>query len=201
LDEPWNVQFHHTNESQKEIEISQLLASTTAKIEAELKKCKLLCCICHKFVHFRVELYTKCYKDICEKSEKEHPPGRWTMVDANEVICLLREGKTVKEIAKLLRRDQRVVRRVIERLENKSGTIYRRSRTEMANKKITDEQLLEALAAKIKKKEIIKMYGVGNHTLNIRIGKLVQEGKYHPTQPAQIAKILKTMEKAQRRYK
>ena len=44
---PWLLEFHHTNESEKEHEISFLKSFSWEKISVELSKCQLLCRNCH----------------------------------------------------------------------------------------------------------------------------------------------------------
>ncbi len=46
------LEFHHKDPSQKEIELAKnLFARSKKTIEAELSKCILLCCRCHREVH------------------------------------------------------------------------------------------------------------------------------------------------------
>ena len=57
---PCAMEFHHTNPSNKKFNISNYLLGTTwENIEAEIRKCVLLCANCHKIAHtVRDKLFT-----------------------------------------------------------------------------------------------------------------------------------------------
>ena len=53
-DRIWCLDFHHTNPSEKEYNISSLVRDgSRQKIEEELKKCIVLCANCHRDIHYK----------------------------------------------------------------------------------------------------------------------------------------------------
>lgn len=53
-DRYWCLDFHHTNPSEKEYNISSLVRDgSRQKIEEELKKCIVLCANCHRDIHYK----------------------------------------------------------------------------------------------------------------------------------------------------
>jgi transposase len=174
--------------------VSQLFTSTVDQIELELKKCKLLCCLCHKREHFNFEAYEKHYSDICAHSIKRYIPGRWTIVNTELLYKLAKEGKSIVEISKQIDRNQRTVRRAMRRLEKETGEELVRlerhpklPKQKQSNIKVNDKELLDVLPKMIRK-QIKKQFGISGATLARRIAKLIKTGLYEPTQPAQIAK-------------
>ena len=55
----FHLVFHHKNNYEKEIIISQALAMKWSVIENEIKKCVLLCCNCHQELHSKDSLVKK----------------------------------------------------------------------------------------------------------------------------------------------
>lgn len=51
------MEFHHLDPSQKEIEPARLIKLSWPKVVRELKKCCLLCSVCHKEEHAAIELF------------------------------------------------------------------------------------------------------------------------------------------------
>lgn len=47
------LEFHHTDPSKKDTTIKNVISGSWAKLEAELKKCILLCANCHRETHWR----------------------------------------------------------------------------------------------------------------------------------------------------
>lgn len=53
-DRYWCLDFHHTNPSEKEYNISSLVhGGARQKIEEELKKCIVVCSNCHRDIHYK----------------------------------------------------------------------------------------------------------------------------------------------------
>lgn len=49
----WVLEFHHTNPNEKEGEISLLVRKgSKEKLFKEIKKCEVLCCNCHRNLHY-----------------------------------------------------------------------------------------------------------------------------------------------------
>ena len=47
----WNLTFHHTDPSKKEIKIASTARTVTDKIKKELDKCVVMCHLCHGDTH------------------------------------------------------------------------------------------------------------------------------------------------------
>jgi hypothetical protein len=99
----WALEFHHNND--KVIGISKYFTKHSWEtvndlqewVIDELEKCEVYCSNCHKEKHFNSEHFNKFRKEIYEKSKniKEKNPS----VNKEQALCLLQNGKTVKEVA------------------------------------------------------------------------------------------------------
>ena len=50
----WVLEFHHTDPSKKELEVSNLILRVSKeKVLEEVKKCIVLCCNCHRDLHYK----------------------------------------------------------------------------------------------------------------------------------------------------
>ncbi len=49
------LEFHHINPTEGDRPISELMTYSTEKIEAEIKKCSLICRSCHRKVHHAIK--------------------------------------------------------------------------------------------------------------------------------------------------
>ena len=57
------LEFHHLDPSRKDVQISAIRARTfNDKIKKELDKCQMLCCNCHRELHYKLHNKQKTYK-------------------------------------------------------------------------------------------------------------------------------------------
>jgi hypothetical protein len=52
VEHPVNFDFHHRDPSQKDVDWPKLRIRSWSKIMIELDKCDLLCCRCHRLIHY-----------------------------------------------------------------------------------------------------------------------------------------------------
>ena len=112
------LELHHLNPKEKDIGISKMYVncSTWNNIVSELRKCVLLCCLCHREVHSGIisipENIVK-YNDIHTFSIRKQKQD-WNTVNLLE----LKKTKSNNEIAKILNISSSSVRNKLRRLSN-----------------------------------------------------------------------------------
>lgn len=175
LDEPWDVAFHHPGTKHKEI--SQLLQGNWDDIEHELENCVLLCETCHRKTHFNTAMYHEQYQSICEHEDRIQR-GKWLQVNTDDAYAMAKKGMSSAEIAATLGRDERVVRRSIRRIEERTGEKLLPTKSEWIRKntKITDDEIIACRKVGMTGQEICKQYGLGEAALSRRITKLLKRG-------------------------
>jgi transposase len=116
----------------------------------------------------------------------EFAPDKWEAIDENKVYQLAKQGMGAPEVARKMRKSQRSVRRVIRRIEEATGEKLIITKKEWCerNRKITDEELINAQLQGMSRKEMKKKYGIGDSCLSKRIKKLIKSGVYPYNQQA-----------------
>ncbi len=177
IDKPWEADFHHEGKEAKENSISQLIDYHISEAVKELEKCILLCCSCHRLVHFNVERYNK-YKDIIKSNATDMDMYKGKKVDKEKVYLLRKEGNTPTKIAMILHSTRRTIEKNLRELEIIKNERLLNTRQEYANilRKITDKEILDCRQNGMSYKEICSQYKLTLGGLSKRVKKLKERG-------------------------
>ena len=109
------LEFHHINQSTKKFNISNGKASKFISFEVieELKKCIILCANCHKLVHSDLNFFNSHYEEIINKSNDLQYKK---LLNLNDLMDLYSKGYGVKEISKLLNKNESTISTALKRM-------------------------------------------------------------------------------------
>lgn len=121
FENPWLMEYHHRDPSTKEYEVHPRIRQYSFKnIKSEIDKCDLLCAHCHRIFHHEENInYYKNNKEVVfERLEKLKEFGGKPLPTRRGLDCkypkeeiekLLKEGKTKKDISRLLNENYEAV--------------------------------------------------------------------------------------------
>lgn len=111
------LEFHHVDMNDKLSDISSIYTKSWSYIKNEIEKCILLCCKCHKKIHYNFERYKK-YKSVIEKKiidiDTITPRNRVVSDKEREkIIKLFKKCKNINKLTRDINIGEGVVRRVL----------------------------------------------------------------------------------------
>jgi hypothetical protein len=116
---PWSIDFHHRNPEEKEFCVKNKIYGTYFKnIKDELDKCDLLCCRCHRKIHFGADKFEENKGDILEKlnklkSDEGYADKRreaWSEDLKNQILDLAKSGESMPRIAEIVNKEYHSVK-------------------------------------------------------------------------------------------
>lgn len=157
---PVKLDFHHLDRRKKDIGICQLTQHATwAAIKKELRKCILLCRNCHVDRHFEESgnkaLFQQCFSEIKRKAKELDKISR-PRLDWERIYALLKEGKTLIQIAHLLHKDVSTIREIAFRLQQRTHEKLYLTRDEYNREK-----------QKIDPAKLLKLYSRGKSVIEM----------------------------------
>ena len=159
---PWLADFHHKDPSVKEFQLSN--GFSYKKNLKELEKCDLLCCMCHRNLHFNLSRFNslkkEIYKDIDKRFEKDRYFG--TEEDIKRILELHSKGYHQNRISQELF-GSRTQRHLVRRTIKAHGLIPHKAPTQIDL--VNKEEIIQMLKEKKKAKEIADYYGMSKANL------------------------------------
>lgn len=167
---PWLADFHHNDPNTKEFTISSSKNSFQKMLE-EVKKCKLLCCSCHRTAHSNIdrfnELKDEIYSNVDIKYNEENYFG--TPEDEKNIVALHSKGYNIIQISQELfktNKHRHFVRNTL--IKNKLKPIKKKTLID----KIIREDLIQMLIDGYFIKDIAIKYDTTERTIYTIIKKL-----------------------------
>jgi hypothetical protein len=170
LETPWLADFHHTDPSFKEFTISASSAGFK-KLLKEADKCELVCCVCHRNLHFNIERFNEVKTELLTELDNRFIKDRYvgTEQDKQNILELHNKGYHINKISQELF-GSNVQRNLVRRTLKKLGI------TPNEPKSLVDEinrdELIQMLKEKKTAKEIARHYGMSKGNLFIILNKL-----------------------------
>ena len=168
---PWLADFHHIDPSFKEFTISASSAGFS-KLLQEADKCELVCCVCHRNLHFNMERFnqvkTELYQNIDEMFLTDKYFG--TDDDKRKIIELHNKGYCQTEICQELFSDNRKQRHLVRRTLKSAGLVPNKAKTLLNS--VAKDEIEQMLKDKKTAKQIADHYGMSKGNLFILLNKL-----------------------------
>lgn len=110
FEHPWNIDFHHRNPKEKKFCVkNKIYIAYFKNIKDELDKCDLLCCGCHRKIHFGADKFEKSKDEILEKLNKlksdegcaDKRREGWPEDLKNQILDLAKSGECIARIAEI----------------------------------------------------------------------------------------------------
>lgn len=177
----FKLHFHHIDPTQKEFQLSKITAHIPwAIIKHELDKCILLCANCHASLHAEDsrKKFELLYDKILEKSKVVEHISR-PELDSDYIYKLLKEKKSIAQIAKILGKDPSTILDIAERLQDKHGEKLFLTREEYNKdkQKVDQDELISLVRNGESVKNIAKKFDSAQSTVYNLIRKLKRKQK------------------------
>lgn len=176
FEEPWAMDFHHKDESQKLYEVkNKLYNSPFSNHKDEIDKCALICVKCHRQNHSNYKMYNELKTEIMNKLDQLKMNGGDKLKtnhllsdeERDSIIELIGQGLIMTEIAKQLGLNYGTVKSFVKR--HKLGG-NRRTRI-----KIPGQIVIKMLSARHSIRSIAEKLQINRETLRQYIRENIQE--------------------------
>jgi uncharacterized protein YerC len=161
--DPVLLDFHHFNRENKKEDVSRILSAWVfSECIAELNRCVLLCCKCHRKEHFDYEKFNNLKKYIDDRKsivDKVKSRKKQFYENVGEAERLVKEGESFRNIHRITG----ITRDSIKRLASRIGV----SREDYTNKiDINEEEFIKMYNAGINYDDICKHFSISKFPLH-----------------------------------